>query len=89
MRAKGSRTVSVVLPALDEESMVGEVVASVRPLLGSLAEELAVLDSGPPTGRRRWPARPAPRWSAAPTCSASWNRCPGKGEALWRRRPAT
>ena len=44
--AKGDRTVSVVLPALDEEETVGAVVASIRPLLGTLVDELIVLDSG-------------------------------------------
>ncbi|MFL6119909.1 MAG: glucosyl-3-phosphoglycerate synthase, partial [Actinophytocola sp.] len=46
VRAKGSRTVSVVLPALDEEATVADVIASVRPLVGTLVDELVVLDSG-------------------------------------------
>lgn len=44
--AKGDRTVSVVLPALNEEATVAAVVASIRPLLGTLVDELVVLDSG-------------------------------------------
>jgi glucosyl-3-phosphoglycerate synthase len=46
LRAKGSRTVSVVLPALDEEATVGGVVRSVLPLLGSVVDECVVVDSG-------------------------------------------
>ena len=44
--AKGGRTVSVVLPALNEEETVGSVVDTIVPLLGGLVDELVVLDSG-------------------------------------------
>jgi glucosyl-3-phosphoglycerate synthase len=44
--ARAGRTVSVVLPALDEEETVGGVVAAVRPLLGTLVDEIVVVDSG-------------------------------------------
>ena len=43
---KAGRTVSVVLPALNEQDTVADVVASIRPLLGTLVDELVVLDSG-------------------------------------------
>jgi hypothetical protein len=43
--AKNDRTVSVVLPALNEEETVGEVVASVRPLLGSLVDASRMMDA--------------------------------------------
>lgn len=45
-RAKAGRTVSVVLPALDEEKTVAGVVDTIHPLLGGLVDELIVLDSG-------------------------------------------
>ena len=45
-RAKAGRTVSVILPALNEEQTVAAVVDTVRPLLGGLVDELIVLDSG-------------------------------------------
>ena len=44
--AKAGRTVSVVLPALNEEETVGSVVETITPLLGGLVDELIVLDSG-------------------------------------------
>src|SRR6476619_8038945 len=44
--AKGSRTISVVLPALNEEQTVGSVVETITPLLGGLVDEIIVLDSG-------------------------------------------
>ena len=47
---KRGRTVSVVLPALNEEETVGDVVRVVRPLLGTLVDELVVMDSGSTDG---------------------------------------
>ena len=44
--AKKGRTISVVLPALNEEETVGSVVDTISPLLGGLVDELIVLDSG-------------------------------------------
>ncbi|SDJ31641.1 glucosyl-3-phosphoglycerate synthase [Frankineae bacterium MT45] len=82
--AKRGRTISVVLPALNEEETVANVVASVRPLLGSLVDELIVLDSGSTDNTRR---------VAAAAGAQVWTReevlpdlpvRPGKGEVLWR-----
>ena len=46
--AKGATTVSVVLPALDEEPTVGEIVAGVVALRDEtgLVDEIMVIDSG-------------------------------------------
>ncbi len=44
--AKAGRTISVVLPALNEEETVASVVETITPLLGGLVDELIVLDSG-------------------------------------------
>jgi len=44
--AKRGRTVSVVLPALNEAETVGPVVDTITPMLGGLVDELIVLDSG-------------------------------------------
>ncbi|MCD2187208.1 glucosyl-3-phosphoglycerate synthase [Actinomycetospora soli] len=87
--AKAGRTVSVVLPALDEEATVGGVVAAVRPLLGSLVDELVVVDSGSTddTARvaRAAGARVVSREEALPGVEVR----PGKGEVLWRGLAAT
>jgi glucosyl-3-phosphoglycerate synthase len=87
--AKGSRTVSVVLPALNEESTVGGVVASVRPLLGSLVDELVVIDSGSTdhtvVAARVAGARVVDRTEVLPELEP----LPGKGEVLWRALAAT
>ncbi|GAA1889240.1 glucosyl-3-phosphoglycerate synthase [Williamsia serinedens] len=87
--AKRGRTVSVVLPALDEEETVGAVVASIRPLLGTLVDELIVLDSGSTdaTAERATEAgaRVVSREAAVPELTP----VAGKGEVLWRSIAAT
>src|SRR5581483_6832464 len=87
--AKAGRTISVVLPALDEQETVGSVVESIAPMLGGLVDELVVLDSGSTddTSRRARAAgaRVVTREQAVPELAAQ----PGKGEALWRSLAAT
>ncbi|GAA1075615.1 glucosyl-3-phosphoglycerate synthase [Tsukamurella spumae] len=82
--AKRGRTVSVVMPALNEEATVGGVVATIAPLVGTLVDELIVLDSGS-TDATAERARAAgatviSREEAVPGLPP----VPGKGEALWR-----
>lgn len=82
--AKAGRTVSVVLPALNEEATVGAVVETIAPLVGTLVDELIVLDSGS-TDATAERARAAgatvmSREEAIPGLPP----VPGKGEALWR-----
>lgn len=90
--AKRNRTVSVVLPALDEEQTVAGVVRAVRPhTLGPnpLVDELVVLDSGSTD-------RTAERAAAAGATVVRREDVlpelpvrPGKGEVLWRSLAAT
>ncbi|MEV0316945.1 glucosyl-3-phosphoglycerate synthase [Streptomyces sp. NPDC050658] len=85
-RASGA-SVSVVLPALDEEETVGEIVAEIRRELVErtpLVDELVVIDSG---SRDRTAevagqagARVVHRDEILPRIPA----VPGKGEVLWR-----
>lgn len=89
LAAKRGRTVSVVLPALNEEATVGAVVTALRPLLGGLIDELVVMDSGS-TDRtvmvaRAVGARVVGRTDVLPELEP-W---PGKGEVLWRSLAAT
>ncbi|MET9286378.1 glucosyl-3-phosphoglycerate synthase [Nocardia beijingensis] len=84
LERKRHRTVSVVVPALNEEDTVADVVASIRDLVGTLVDELIVLDSGS-TDRTAARARAAgatvySREQALPAVPP----CPGKGEVLWR-----
>ncbi|MGW5055069.1 glucosyl-3-phosphoglycerate synthase [Actinokineospora sp. NPDC004072] len=87
--AKGARTVSVVLPALDEEATVGAVVASVRPLLGTLVDELVVVDSGSTDRTAEVAAAAGARVVARDDVLPDLPPLPGKGEVLWRSLAAT
>ncbi|MFK0296018.1 glucosyl-3-phosphoglycerate synthase [Streptomyces sp. NPDC090442] len=82
------QTVSVVLPALDEEATVGAIVAAIRADLMTgevpLVDELVVLDSGSTDRTAEVAAaagaRVVHRDSVLPRIPA----LPGKGEVLWR-----
>ncbi|MFE3290270.1 glucosyl-3-phosphoglycerate synthase [Rhodococcus sp. NPDC059234] len=82
--AKAGRTVTVVLPALNEEKTVSAVVDTIHPLLGGLVDELIVLDSGSTdeTAERAAAAGATviSREQAVPELAP----VPGKGEVLWR-----
>ncbi|MBB2993476.1 glucosyl-3-phosphoglycerate synthase [Mycolicibacterium iranicum] len=87
--AKKGRTVSVVLPALNEEETVASVVETITPLLGGLVDELIVLDSGSTDDTEiravAAGARVVSREVALPEVVPQ----PGKGEVLWRSLAAT
>jgi glucosyl-3-phosphoglycerate synthase len=87
--AKGSRTVSVVLPALNEEATVGDVIASVRPLLGTLVDELVVIDSGSTDRTAEVSAAAGARVVHRGEVLSELEPLPGKGEVLWRSLAAT
>ncbi|MGY4277592.1 glucosyl-3-phosphoglycerate synthase [Streptomyces sp. M18.1] len=83
----GGQTVSVVLPALDEEETVGEIVSVIRRELMervALVDELLVVDSG---SRDRTSAVAAAAGARVVHRDAILPRVPavpGKGEVLWR-----
>ncbi|CAA0122684.1 Glucosyl-3-phosphoglycerate synthase [Mycolicibacterium vanbaalenii] len=87
--AKAGRTVSVVLPALNEEETVASVVETITPLVGGLVDELIVLDSGSTDDTEiralAAGARVISREVALPEVAPQ----PGKGEVLWRSLAAT
>jgi glucosyl-3-phosphoglycerate synthase len=89
LRAKGSRTVSVVLPALDEEATVGDVIASIRPLVGTLVDELVVLDSGSTDRTVEVATAAGARVVRRTEVLTELEPLPGKGEVLWRSLAAT
>ncbi|MEU3713723.1 glucosyl-3-phosphoglycerate synthase [Streptomyces catenulae] len=82
------RTVSVVLPALDEEATVGTIVAAVRAALMTeevpLVDELVVLDSGSTDRTAEVAAAAGARVVARDSILPRLPAVPGKGEVLWR-----
>jgi glucosyl-3-phosphoglycerate synthase len=89
LRAKGSRTVSVVLPTLDEELTVGGVVRSVLPLVGTVVDECVVLDSGSVDRTVEVAAAAGARVVSRSDVLPHVPPLPGKGEVLWRSVAAT
>ncbi|HEY2207323.1 MAG TPA: glucosyl-3-phosphoglycerate synthase [Pseudonocardia sp.] len=90
--AKRGRTVSVVLPALDEEATVGQIVAAVEPLTRGtppLVDELLVLDSGSADRTREVAASAGARVVGREQVLPDLPPRPGKGEVLWRSLAAT
>ncbi len=87
--AKGDRTVSVVLPALDEEDTVADVVGSVRPLLGTVVDELVLMDSGSTDATAELAERAGARVVHREDVLPGFPPVPGKGEVLWRSLAAT
>jgi len=87
--AKAGRTISVVLPALNEAETVGAVIDTITPMLGGLVDELIVLDSGSTEQTAAHAsaagAHVVNREDALPEIPPQ----PGKGEALWRSLAAT
>ena len=88
-KAKAGRTISVVLPALNEADTVESVIDSISPIVGRLVDELIVLDSGSTDDTEiraiAAGARVVTREQALPEIAPR----PGKGEVLWRSLAAT
>ncbi|HXA87010.1 MAG TPA: glucosyl-3-phosphoglycerate synthase [Mycobacterium sp.] len=87
--AKAGQTISVVLPALNEEETIESVIDSISPLVDGLVDELIVLDSGSTDETEiravAAGAKVVSREQALPEVPTR----SGKGEALWRSLAAT
>lgn len=85
--AKGSTTVSVVLPARDEAATVGAIVAMVREQLMvrvPLVDELIVVDSCSTDGTAEVAAAAGARVVHQDDVLSELTPLSGKGEALWK-----
>jgi glucosyl-3-phosphoglycerate synthase len=92
VHAKRGRTVSVVLPALNEQETVGPIVAAILPLTqgpAPLVDELVVLDSGSTDETRARAAAAGARVIRREEVLSDIEPVPGKGEVLWRSLAAT
>ncbi|MEV6795377.1 glucosyl-3-phosphoglycerate synthase [Streptomyces sp. NPDC051320] len=90
--AKRCTKVSVVLPALNEEATVGEIVAAIRRDLMEavpLVDELVVIDSGSTDRTAEVAAAAGARVVHRDTILPRIPALPGKGEVLWRSLLAT
>ena len=88
LAAKRNTKVSVVLPALNEEATVGDIVAVIRRELMSeavpLVDELVVVDSGSTDRTAEVAAAAGARVVARDAILPRIPAVPGKGEVLWR-----
>jgi glucosyl-3-phosphoglycerate synthase len=82
---KGATTVSVVLPALDEEATVGAVVSDLVDVLveKGLVDEVVVVDSGSTDATAAVAADAGARVVHAADLLTGWP-ISGKGAAVWR-----
>jgi glucosyl-3-phosphoglycerate synthase len=90
--AKCGTTVSVVLPALDEEATVGGIVTVIRRELMEavpLVDELVVIDSGSLDRTAEVAAAAGARVVHRDAILPRMPTVPGKGEVLWRSLLAT
>jgi glucosyl-3-phosphoglycerate synthase len=91
--AKGSTTVSVVLPALNEEPTVGDIVHAIRRdlvlLPRPLVDELVVIDSGSTDATAQVAEAAGAAVVHVDDVVPNVPSMPGKGEALWRSLAAT
>ncbi|WP_328399160.1 glucosyl-3-phosphoglycerate synthase [Streptomyces sp. NBC_00390] len=86
-KARRGTSVSVVLPALDEETTVGDIVTVIRrELMESvpLVDELVVIDSGSSDRTGEVAAAAGARVVHRDTILPRIPAVPGKGEVLWR-----
>ncbi|WP_030693132.1 glucosyl-3-phosphoglycerate synthase [Streptomyces globisporus] len=88
LAAKRNTKVSVVLPALNEEATVGDIVAVIRRELMTekvpLVDELVVIDSGSTDRTAEVAAAAGARVVARDSILPRIPTVPGKGEVLWR-----
>ncbi len=87
--AKAGRTISVVLPALNEEQTIASVIDTITPLLGCLVDELIVLDSGSTDDTEIRAIAAGSRVVSREQALPGLPPRPGKGEVLWRSLAAT
>jgi glucosyl-3-phosphoglycerate synthase len=89
---KGDTTVSVVLPALNEQETVGAIVSKIRTRLverHGLVDELVVMDSGSTDGTYEVAVEAGAKVVRREEVLGEFEPLPGKGEVLWRSLAAT
>jgi glucosyl-3-phosphoglycerate synthase len=90
--AKDGRTVSVVIPAHDEEATIGDIVGAIRAALvdeAGLVDELVVIDDRSADRTRSRAVAAGATVHAAADVLSHLPPAKGKGEALWKGVAAT
>lgn len=85
--AKRGRTISVILPARDEEATVGAVVSTIRHQLmdrSAVVDELVVIDDGSTDSTAAVAAAAGARVVTAASVLPDYGTEYGKGQAAWR-----
>lgn len=82
-------SVSVVLPARNEAQTVGAMVDAVTTLLGTLVDEVVVIDGGSTDSTRRIATAAGARVHTARELLPQYGEPRGKGDALWRSLSVT
>jgi len=90
-KARGSHRVSVVLPALDEEPTVGDIVAGIVALADrtGLVDEVVVVDSGSTDDTAKVAAYAGATVYHRDEILPAHGSYPGKGEVLWKALAVT
>jgi len=90
---KGAHRIAVILPALDEEQTVGDIVSAIRAGLasgpGDLVDDVIVVDSGSRDATAAVASASGARVIALTDVLPEFAPRPGKGEAMWRGVAAT
>ena len=96
LAAKGPTTVTVVLPALNEEPTIGRIVHQIHHVLGAgapahrqLVDELVVIDGGSVDRTAVVAAAAGARVEFRADILPSQPSIPGKGDAMWRSLAVT
>ncbi|MCG5215980.1 glucosyl-3-phosphoglycerate synthase [Streptosporangium sp. KLBMP 9127] len=84
LAAKGSTSISVILPAKDEEETVGGIVAVIRTELAALVDEILVVDSRSDDATARLASEAGARVVHQDEVHPELPALSGKGDALWK-----
>ena len=86
---KDDSTLAVVIPALNEEGTIGQVVSAIAAELGELVDELVVMDSLSSDSTAEVAAYAGARVHSVADVRPDLGVHSGKGEALWKSQFVT
>lgn len=88
-KVRQGTSVSVVLPAHNEETTIGGVIRTVMTLAGTLVDEVVVVDGGSTDQTQQVAADHGARVHIAAATFPEYGPALGKGDALWRSLAVT